>query len=891
MLTRFPIYATLLLFFSGITGSLDDRPGGFFGDATIYAQPDSVIASVLYQQARLFYFAGKMDYAFDRATASLHYAMSSNQVDTEKAVLHLLADISLAEDLPGNAIPYLLRAANILELEQDKQGLAALFGRMAGLYEQEEVYEKSGEYYFRAYELTDENDYSARIRLMENVGLSVLYTGEADSAAVCFDRLILLIQESGLDDTRARYYLVQAYNQGGRHDRALRVNEFLFNRFSATNDYRRMSAVRNNMGFNYTYLQQYTEAAGAFREAVLYGERAGLPASEMAILEKNAGIAHQNSGERAEAIKTFSQAVVHMQESGMMAEKSETENILSLMYYHQGDLYNAGLFSRSAIESAEAAGEPERLSEAYLTYSRVLREGNDPINALEYYEKYLNIRDSVELERKLREQALAGRKYELEKSEKELKLRLKEEEVRELAIRQLTLQLEKEEQEKELLKREKDLEQLEKERLRQSLEIARQNHEAEQRERENRLLEQENRIKDLRIEQEQQKQQAQEQEIALLEQQKQLDELELERQRIARRTMVRIIVLVVLISLLILAGLINTRRKNELLARQKQEIQEKNADLEQKNEEIISQRDEIEAQRNLLMEQKEHIQEIYSELTKSIEYAQRIQSSTLPDMAALTFLFPEHFLLFRPRDIVSGDFYWVGPLKGATVITVVDCTGHGVPGAFMSMLGMTLLKEIVLKEMVTQPSEILRRMRKEVITALGQKGSSGEQRDGMDLSLVTLRHDTGMLEYAGAYNSVYIIRNKDLPPPDSNRLQMIKPENGQDVLYEINADKMPIALYERMEKFNTHEIPLFEGDRVYLFSDGYADQFGGNEGKKFMYKPFKRLLLGIASEPMKRQKEILETTLSEWMGDMEQIDDICVLGFAIGTVGSTAGNK
>lgn len=281
------------------------------------------------------------------------------------------------------------------------------------------------------------------------------------------------------------------------------------------------------------------------------------------------------------------------------------------------------------------------------------------------------------------------------------------------------------------------------------------------------------------------------------------------------------------------------------------------------------------------MEQNEKIREIHSEITKSIEYARRIQSSTLPGTEGLTALFRDHFLLFRPRDIVSGDFYWLATLENSTVLTVVDCTGHGVPGAFMSMLGMSLLKEIVVKEYITQPAVILRRLRKEVITALSQKGTSGEQRDGMDLSLITVHHDTGMMEFAGANNSLYLIRNKDLAPPGVYKGQPLKHDQNGDVLYEIPADKMPIALYDRMDKFTNHEIPLMEGDLVYLFTDGYADQFGGPDGKKFMYKPFKRMLLAHAFLPMKEQLEIITRELDEWMENYEQIDDICVLGVRI----------
>ncbi|MCK4699915.1 MAG: SpoIIE family protein phosphatase, partial [Bacteroidales bacterium] len=339
-------------------------------------------------------------------------------------------------------------------------------------------------------------------------------------------------------------------------------------------------------------------------------------------------------------------------------------------------------------------------------------------------------------------------------------MKLKEEEMKELTIKQLTLQLEKEAREKDLLRTEKEVEQLEKEKLQQSLKITRQQHEAEQRKKETRLLEQQNRIKDLKLEQEERIQREQEGEIELLERQKQLDQLKIEKQETARKTLLGTIVLVIAIAMVILISLLLTRKKNILLAKQKIEIEDKNIDLEQKNIEISSQRDEIEIQHNQLIEQNEEIEQINQEITKSIEYAERIQVSALPDKLILEKNYDDFFIFFRPRDIVSGDFYWFATIENQTVITVADCTGHGVPGAFMSMLGMSLLNEIVVKGYVTHPGVILRKLRKEIINALNQRGISGEQRDGMDMALISLDNKTQTVQFAGAYNPLYILREK-----------------------------------------------------------------------------------------------------------------------------------
>jgi serine phosphatase RsbU (regulator of sigma subunit) len=677
-------------------------------------------------------------------------------------------------------------------------------------------------------------------------------------------------------------YLIKAYNNLGSYNKALEFNNILFERFQKQKNYTAMSSLKNNIAYNLTLLGQYNDAIKAYDEAIEYGKNARISEKDLALLMTNAGICSQNMQRPVEARNYFIMALSVLKSPDNLAEKSRIENIIALIYFNEMDLYNAGTWSKNSIESAALAKDPWKLSEGYLTYSRILRAGNDPTGALENYEKYLSIRDSLQLESKLKEQELAKRQYDLERSEKDLKIELKEERVKELTIQQLTLQLQKEEQQRELLEREKDLQLLEKERLKQSLVITQQQRAAERQERENQILEQEKRISDLRLEQQTRKQKEQEQEIVLLEQQKQLDKLELDKQRNTKKALTLIVILVFLIAMVVLGSLLVTRRKNLLLARQKKEIEKKNTDLEQKNEEIISQRDEIEAQRNLLYDQKQAIEQINQEIRESIEYAKRIQTSTLPDLSSINSIITDHFVLFRPRDIVSGDFYWTAKVENETVLTVSDCTGHGVPGSFMSILGISLLKEIVQKEYITQPGVILRRLRKEIINSLGQKGIEGEQRDGMDISLITLHNDIRKLEYAGAYNPLYLIRRKDLPGPaitDMSVLDLII--DSEYILYEIFPDKMPIAFWERMDKFNTKEFELFNGDNLYLFTDGYADQFGGPAGKKFKYKSFKKLLLENAHLNMENQKLILDDTLNKWMGNIEQVDDICVVGLKI----------
>ena len=300
---------------------------------------------------------------------------------------------------------------------------------------------------------------------------------------------------------------------------------------------------------------------------------------------------------------------------------------------------------------------------------------------------------------------------------------------------------------------------------------------------------------------------------------------------------------------------------------------------------LAQQKEEISAQRDLVSHQKEEIEIIHKEVTSSINYAKRIQEAVLPISEDSRSVLGEHFILFKPKDIVSGDYYWTTKIDRWLIVSVADCTGHGVPGAFMSMLGISFLNEIVRKKEVHKASQILNILRLEVINALQQKGTSGEQKDGMDISLLVINTETNEAQWAGANNPLYIIKkfddlkmNQFESDKSSSNLQISQLANQ---FIELKGDKMPIAIYPEMKEFTNHEFVLQKGDCVYLFTDGYADQFGGPKGRKFMYKQFKELLLQNSIKPMNDQKELLEKTFVNWKSGYEQIDDVTVLGICI----------
>lgn len=290
------------------------------------------------------------------------------------------------------------------------------------------------------------------------------------------------------------------------------------------------------------------------------------------------------------------------------------------------------------------------------------------------------------------------------------------------------------------------------------------------------------------------------------------------------------------------------------------EMQKRKLELQvkERTKELEDAKSEIEAQRDLATTQRDQIAMQQQSIMDSIHYAQRIQSAMLPSAKVLDSILPEHFILFKPRDIVSGDFYWAARQEKHIFFTASDCTGHGVPGAFMSMLGIGFLNEIINNVRSIEPHEILNELRIYLINSLHQKGETGEAKDGMDMVMAKYNEEERTLSYSAANNPLYLLRNRKLIP-----------YKGLPV---------PVAIHDRLIPFVTKKIDILPGDRVYLFSDGYADQFGGPRFKKLMAKGFQKILLETSVQPIKKQGEMLEKAFENWKGESEQIDDVIVLG-------------
>jgi len=287
--------------------------------------------------------------------------------------------------------------------------------------------------------------------------------------------------------------------------------------------------------------------------------------------------------------------------------------------------------------------------------------------------------------------------------------------------------------------------------------------------------------------------------------------------------------------------LVQLKEYNETL---EQKVHERTVELFGKNEILEKQKNEIETQKN--------------DLTTSIHYARQIQSAVFPAKDILSANLPEHFILFKPLDIVSGDFYWFKQFNNAFYIAASDCTGHGVPGAFMSILGITSLNEIVNTSKTISTGEVLNLLRNNVKKTLGQSHNNSSVRDGIEMALCKVDFENQKIQFSGAFRPLYMIRDNEL--------------------LDIKGDNMPIGIYDEEMPFSSMEMTFKKDDIIYLFSDGYVDQIGGTERKTFKSKRFKELLLDIYRLSMNEQMNLLEKKIEEWRGGIEQIDDILIIG-------------
>ncbi|MCB9224529.1 MAG: SpoIIE family protein phosphatase [Crocinitomicaceae bacterium] len=346
----------------------------------------------------------------------------------------------------------------------------------------------------------------------------------------------------------------------------------------------------------------------------------------------------------------------------------------------------------------------------------------------------------------------------------------------------------------------------------------------------------------------------------------QLSNLEGEKARTRNAWLFAIVLLVVVLLVYTAFIYVRTRKLNTTIQSQKEEVELKSM----------------------------HLQEALTSIQDSLQYSKLIQGAMLPDAEEFMAVFEDHFILYKPKDIVSGDFYWINRSDERTIIAVGDCTGHGVPGAMVSMVCHEALNKVVTEQRISDPGKILDAVRD--IVRITFENKTQNLNDGMDIALISLElrasaeseNETphslsashSVLKYAGAYNPVWIIRKKSTHLIESNEKRSVVDVNDHQLI-ELKADKQPIGYYHDPAPFNTQQFELFSGDSIYLFSDGFADQFGGDKGKKLKATNFKELLVNCQNMIMTDQQYFINKRFEDWKGQLEQVDDVCVIGVRI----------
>lgn len=859
MNSRFKIIITILVVFLTIQSiysqNIDSLKLNLSLTTSEYHQAD-----ILIQIAEIEFNNKNYTEAQKKANLALEIA-NLNDYDLYKAkAYHILGKIHFLRNNIESSIEKYVRSANAYESIKNWSKLIEINSETAEIYKSLGADQKAAEYYLVAYQIADSLGNEKEIKsFLEKTAEAYFFAKDFKNSEKYYLQLYNQYHVNNEINTyekiRVLYFIAETYKQQSDFQKALLYSEDIYKLYLELADTNALSIVSNNIAYIYLNLKDYRSALSYFKDALKFGKETNLQNKELARIYSNLAICYQNLEDIDNTLINLKLAIKALKDTEEYYELGRLQNITANIYHSDKDNYNAEFFSRSSIESARKSGNKDLLQICYRTYSEILRDGNDYVSALEYYEKHLKLKDSLLFEKQIEEQKLNQRIVNLEKSEKELKLKLADEEVKDLALKQLRLEAEKRDKELALLKSEKELEQSERDRLQQSLRIAQQQHDAEIREQELKQLEQERAIQDLVLKQKEAEEKERQREIELLESEKEKQRLELEKEAEAKKRAQWMFALSGVIIVLVMVGFFVTRKKNAILAKQKIEIEYKNRDLEQKNEEIITQSERI-------IQQKDLIEKKNEEITDSILYASRIQEAVLPSIGVMDSYLSESFIFFKPKDIVSGDFYWAAESDEKLIVTAVDCTGHGVPGAFMSMLGMSFLNEIVLKENIVEADEILNQLRAEVIKSLKQTGRENEAKDGMDMALCVIDKKNMKMQFAGANNPMYFVRNGELE--------------------KIKSDRMPIGYHFRIgNDFTKQEIDLLKGDVIYIFSDGFADQFGGKDGRKLKYQPFQDLLLEIHQKSLIDQKDHLDKFFSNWRGSYEQIDDVLVIGMKI----------
>ena len=564
--------------------------------------------------------------------------------------------------------------------------------------------------------------------------------------------------------------------------------------------------ILGNIGAVYFAKEKFTEALDFYTQSLKINEELGNKQG-MASNLGNIGMVYVEQKQYDLALEYYLNALSLDELTGNKKGLAKRLQNIGLLYSAKKDYKNAEEYLKKSLEKSIELNNLYLLNEVYNSLYEIYLSTNQYQEALNAYKQYIIYKDSLFSEENQKALVQKEMQYKLEKQE----VLAKEE------IKRKELIIERNRQDMFLLQKENEI---------HTFELKNKKIETENQQKTIALLNKERLIKE--VEAKQKEEQVQKQKIIIY------------------FTLIGVFLVTTLLVVAIRAYL-QKQKANKIITEQKLIVEQ--------------QKIEVEKQKQILQEQKELIEEKNMDIINSIIYAQRIQNTILADMTKWKLWFPNSFILYFPRDIVAGDFYWLQETEDYIFVAVADCTGHGVPGAMMSISCSNALNKVVSEEKTFLTHEILNKTRKIIIEQLHSE-DLGQLSDGMDICLVRFdKQNLHHIQYSGANRSLYIVKSKQL--------------------IEYKADKQPIGFYYNMKSFNSFDIHLEPSSCLYLFTDGYQDQFGYHKKVKLGIKKFKEILVDISDKPIEEQKQFLSDFFIEWQGENHQMDDITVVGIQL----------
>ncbi|HEY8937261.1 MAG TPA: SpoIIE family protein phosphatase [Cyclobacteriaceae bacterium] len=825
---------------------------------------DSTRVNKLITQAAASLQEHNADKAISVAKEGLWHANKISYLRGEARANQILADASAQKKSYDEALKYYFSAVKAFDILKDDRQLIVTYISIGMLYQEQSAYRQALKYFELANKKSGNQDDYRHTALLESSAYCCEQLEEYTQAIQYKTELLALYKQQSNKTKVTETYkeLSSLCEQTKQYRQAEKYNSEMAKVYNQSNDLAGLSSAYNNLGFIYKRTSDLKLSAEYFNKVteLIDKQPKNLSEQNKAILYQNVGVAYTNLTQYARAKEDYIASLKIWERQKNEKEMANANNYIASNYYVSGNTSRALKAVNDAIKLGEDNHAEDVLVTSYKILSLIYDKDNNASKAKTYFEKHKALKDKLAKAEKERRQQLLQREAAIEKSENDIRLLLAEQEreaieserkdhelnmqQNEIALKAKELLILKRNQELKAIEYRNQL--LEKERTEQALALTQQQLEAEKRERQLGMLANEHELQKQKLKQKALEDEKQKKVIQLLEADKKFKDQQL-------KNGYWIFALFTMVLAIIAYSLIQKRKANTQLKKQQHEIKEKNEALTQNME-------ELRATQEVLSEQKDQLEIQHQKITHSIRYAYRIQQSILPSASFMTKMFPEHFITYLPKDIVSGDFYWAIEKDKKKFFSVADCTGHGVPGALMSMVGSTTLNELVNEKNFTDPAQILNNLHESIRAKLSQEES--QNHDGMDLGICVMEPgegDTTRLVFAGAKQTLYVIKNGTLIELEGDR----KSIGGANAGVERN--------------FSNHEVELQKGDALYLTTDGYVDQ--NNPLRiRFNKKRFKKLISEVYNKNTQEQKQLFEEALADHQQNAEQRDDITVVG-------------